>query len=181
MLNKKPWYGKYPSKRITCVEACNGSPSDSTMPTCNMEPIQPGSFSSGTQRNQYPVQIMASNLQHGTGYPDLGQSHTSRKLSIAHWCSDFSAVGIPFTGALPLLLDMPHLKSTRPSVCLQSSDREINCLSKMDGSWSDMPCVGTWFRWWALFRKLSTHLWTQADTIVVAGINIVNSFRQWRI
>ena len=42
--------------------------------------------------------------------------------------------------------DMPHLKSTHPFVCLQSSDREINSLTKMGGSWSDMSCVGTWFR-----------------------------------
>ena len=45
------------------------------------------------------------------------------------------------------LLDMPHLINRHPFVCLQSSDREINSLSKMDGRWSDMPCVGTWFCW----------------------------------
>ena len=44
------------------------------------------------------------------------------------------------------LLDIPHLKSTHPSVCFQSSERYINSLTKMDGSWSDMSCVGTWFR-----------------------------------
>ena len=44
------------------------------------------------------------------------------------------------------LRDMPYLKSTHPSLCLQCSDREINCLSKMDCSWSDMRFVGIWFR-----------------------------------
>ena len=41
------------------------------------------------------------------------------------------------------LWDMPHLKGTHPSVCLKSCDREINNLTKMDGSWSDMSFVGT--------------------------------------
>ena len=49
---------------------------------------------------------------------------------------------------------------------------------KPDGGWSDMSCVGTWFRWWALFRKMSNDLWTQVDIIVVAGFNIVNPFKR---
>ena len=79
------------------------------------------------------------------------------------------------------LRDMSHLKTTHPSLYLQSSDREIKSLTKMDGSWSDMACVRIWFRWRELFRKLSTHLWTKVDTVVVAGFNIVNPFRRWRI
>ena len=58
----------------------------------------------------------------------------------------FSVKLVACTGALPLRtgtssIDMPHLKSTHPSLYLQSSDRGINCLSKMDGSWSHMSCV----------------------------------------
>ena len=86
-------------------------------------------------------------------------------------------VRVHYHCALPLAVYL-HLKSTHPSVCLQISDREIDSLSKMDGSWSDMSCVATWFCLWALFRILSTNLWTQADTIVVAGFNIVNPFRR---
>ena len=83
---------------------------------------------------------------------------------------------------LPVYLrDMPHLKSTYRSVCLQSCEPEINSLSKMDGSWSDMSSGGTWFCWWALYRKVSTHSWTQAGTIVVAGFYFVNPFLRWTL
>ena len=73
-------------------------------------------------------------------YPDLGQNDTTRKLAIAGSDSVLSAVGIPFTGAIPLRTDTVSIST-----------------------------------------KLSTHLWTQVETIVVAGFNIVNQFRRWRI
>ena len=133
--------GKYPSKIITYIKACNGSPSDSTMRTCN---IQPGSFASGTKKNLYPVQIMASNLHHGTGNPDLGHVEALSSVQLVFRLLEHSYCAL----ALAVYLrDMPHLKSTRPSVYLQSHDREIISFTKMDGSWSDISCVGTWFRW----------------------------------
>ena len=120
IIRQNEKYGKYHSKGIACIEACKGSPSDSTMRTCKMEPIQPGSFASGTRRNHI---LTWDRAIHQGNLPLHVEALSSVQL-VFRLLEHYHC-----TLALSVYLrDIPHLKSTHPSVCLQSSAREINSM-----------------------------------------------------